>query len=260
MHIITDNDQYHCIGYDLQPDLVTVDYRDRLSDGRRAMAHLIHVWHERNGWSHKVLPALAQSLALGRVHNSQISNLRNAKLAAPGPEVFLALAQANAVIFKGLECFRDQLQEKHPELLNVLVESAIPLVRDDGHPITAGDFFEIFIGIASLPSCFDWFIEEDEASGLSAALAEFFCQGRLWRQCREEVMAAYSIQKSLRRERFEAVMAGLRDFTAQELDGELLDLFMTFKYLGGDPSIGPDGFLHDLRIRAKVLGIKQEKK
>ena len=61
------------------------------------MAHLMHDWHERNSWSHKVLPALADSLDLGRVHNSQISNLRNGKLASPGPEVFLALAQANLV-------------------------------------------------------------------------------------------------------------------------------------------------------------------
>ena len=72
-------------------DHVTKGYRDRLDEGRRAMAHLIHVWHERNGWSHKVLPALADALDLGRVHNSQISNLRNGKLASPGPEVFLAL-------------------------------------------------------------------------------------------------------------------------------------------------------------------------
>ena len=39
---------------------MTIGFRDQLSDGRRAMAHLIHVWHERNGWSHKVIPALAE--------------------------------------------------------------------------------------------------------------------------------------------------------------------------------------------------------
>ena len=66
-------------------DPLSKGHRERLADGRRAMAHLVHVWHERNGWSHKVLPALAEALDLGRVHNSQISNLRNGKLAAPGP-------------------------------------------------------------------------------------------------------------------------------------------------------------------------------
>ncbi|MEC7738114.1 MAG: hypothetical protein VYE46_04470, partial [Cyanobacteriota bacterium] len=86
---------------DVESDSATRGYRERLDDGRRAMAHLIHVWHERNGWSHKVLPALAECLDLGRVHNSQISNLRNGKLASPGPEVFLALGQANAILHAG---------------------------------------------------------------------------------------------------------------------------------------------------------------
>ncbi len=235
---------------------MTDRFRDRLSNGRRAMAHLIHVWHERNGWSHKVLPALAESLDLGKVHNSQISNLRNGKLAAPGPEVFLALAQSNQALYQGLEFIRNQLQDEYPELLKVLHESAIPLVGDDGSPISAGDLFEIFIGLAPLPSCFDWFIEEHEAIGISSALAEFFCQGRPWRQCREDVMDAYPIMKSLRRDRFAQVIAGLRDYTAHELDGELLDLYATYKNLGGSTILGPDGFLNDLRLRAKVLTLQ----
>tara|TARA_Y100001968_G_C19429872_1_gene756394 strand:+ start:1782 stop:2453 length:672 start_codon:yes stop_codon:yes gene_type:complete len=217
------------------------------------MAHLIHVWHERNGWSHKVLPALAESLDLGRVHNSQISNLRNGKLAAPGPEVFLALAQANLVLYKGIELIRDQLQENHPELLKVLLESSIPLTRDDSQPISAGEFFEIFIGLAPLPALFDWFIEEEEAIGISAALAECFCQGKQWRQCRDQVMDAYPVSKSIRRTRFAEVMAGLRDFTAQELDGELLDLYSTYRVLEPTILIDHGSFLNKLRLRAEIL-------
>ena len=53
---------------------MSLGYRDKLLKGRRAMAHLIHLWHERNGWSHRVLPLLSEILDLGRVHNSQISN------------------------------------------------------------------------------------------------------------------------------------------------------------------------------------------
>ena len=41
------------------------------------------------------LPALADALDCGRVHNSQLSMLRNGKLASPGPEVFLALGSIN---------------------------------------------------------------------------------------------------------------------------------------------------------------------
>ena len=217
------------------------------------MAHLIHVWHERNGWSHKVLPALAESLDLGRVHNSQISNLRNGKLASPGPEVFLALAQANTILDQGLDSIRDHLLKEHPELLKVLLDSAIPISGDDGNPLGAGDFFEIFLGLAPLPSSFDWFIEDHESSLLSAALSEYLCNGRSWRQCREQVMDAYPVRKVTRRERFAEVMAGLRDYSAEELDGELLDLYSTYQSINGSVFNSADRFLADLRKKASLL-------
>ena len=128
------------------------------------MAHLVHVWHERNGWSHKVLPALAETLDLGRVHNSQISNLRNGKLASPGPEVFLALGQANAVLEAGLEPLREHLQEVHPELLQVLEAGREPMRNSAGRALGAGDLLEIFVGLAPLPPGFDWRIDAQELS------------------------------------------------------------------------------------------------
>ena len=234
---------------------MAIGFRDRLADGRRAMAHLIHVWHERNGWSHKVLPALVETLDLGKVHNSQISNLRNGKLASPGPEVFLALAQANTILDQGIDAIRDQLEEAHPELLKLLLDSAISIEGNDGKALGAGDFFEIFVGLTPLPSSFDWFIEDDEAALLSAALAEHLCNGKSWRQSREKVMQAYPVNKQSRRERFAEVMAGLRDYTAEELDGELLDLYATNCSLSSAPLHGADGFLEDLRNRAAMLKI-----
>ncbi len=234
-------------------DCVTKGYRERLEEGRRAMAHLVHVWHERNGWSHKVLPALAEALDLGRVHNSQISNLRNGKLAAPGPEVFLALGQANAVLLKGLDPIREHLQEVHPELLQVLADGHAPLVNGTGQPLGAGALFEIFVGLAPLPPGFDWRIDAEEASALSAALADQLCAARSWRFCRDQVMAAYPVSKSQRRERFAAVMAGMRDYSSDELDGELLDLYATYQELGGSGRHGAEGFLAQLRSRAKQL-------
>ncbi len=236
-------------------DVLTAGFRDRLASGRRAMAHLIHVWHERNGWSHKVLPALSETLDLGRVHNSQISNLRNGKLSSPSPEVFLALAQANYVLYQGIGVIRDRLINDHPELLKVLLDSAEPLIGDNHEPLTGGDFFEIFVGLSPLPSSFDWFIEEDEATYISAALADYLCDFKPWRQCREAVMNAYPVLKPLRRERFAAVMAGLKDYTAEELDGELLDLYATYQKLSSSDLRGVDAFLNELR-RNKVLNTR----
>ena len=253
MDSLPDQHPYQPAKADNESDCLTVAFRDRLSEGRRAMAHLIHVWHERNGWSHKVLPALAECLDLGRVHNSQISNLRNGKLSSPGPEVFLALAQANFILHKGIEPIKGKLTEAHPELLKVLSESSLSIDRDDGLPLGAGELFEIFLGLTPLPSSFDWFIEDEEGPALSAALAEQLCAERTWRQCRDQVMSAYPVKKQLRRERFASVMAGLRDYSAEEFDGELLDLHATYKSLSGSNLSGPDEFLKLLRKRALCL-------
>ena len=211
------------------------------------MAHLIHLWHERNGWSHRVLPLLSEILDLGKVHNSQISNLRNGQLSSPGPEVFLALAQVNTILDQGIEKIRDRLESDYPELWKSLQDSAVPLKNDFGNALTAGELFEIFSGLKSLPASFDWYIEDEEASALSDALSDHFCRNSPWRSCKILVMEAYSVTKSLRRERFAEVIAGIRDYTAEELDGELLDLYETSKKLSYCTLGGPSEFLKELR-------------
>ena len=226
---------------------MSLGYRDKLSSGRRAMAHLIHVWHERNAWSHKVLPLLSEILDLGRVHNSQISNLRNGKLSSPGPEVFLALAQINLILDQGIETIRDHLADPYPELWRTLQESSFPLKNDNNCPLSAGDLFEIFAGLKPLPTSFDWFIEDDEAAKLSEALSDHFCQSMPWRKCKHTIMDAYDVSKLSRRERFAEVIAGLRDYSAEELDGELLDLYETSLRLSLSRKSGPNIFLANLR-------------
>ena len=211
------------------------------------MAHLIHLWHERNGWSHRVLPLLSELLDLGRVHNSQISNLRNGKLSSPGPEVFLALAQVNTILDQGIESIRDQLEKSYPELWTTLQDSALPLKNDSGKPLSAGELFEIFAGLKPLPSSFDWYVEDEEASALSDALSDHFCQNKPWRSCKNQVMEAYTVNKASRRDRFAEVIAGIRDYTAEELDGELLDLYEASKKLSYFQGRGPNAFLTELR-------------
>ena len=66
-------------------------------------------------------------------------------------------------------------------------------------------------------------------------------------------MEAYPVSKNQRRERFAAVMSGMRDYNAEELDGELLDLFATHQALGGSGKNGAEGFLAQLRERARDI-------
>ena len=235
-----------------------MQYRDELEAGRDAFGHLIRVWHERNGWSQRVLPALAERLELGRVHNSQLSNLRNRKLASPGPELFVALGRINQMLAQegGVEGPSPQLAGQladQPELLSALQVSALPLLADNGQPLGPAQLFEIFVGLRQPPSAFDLRIAEAEAAGLSAALAELFTAGRPWRSCRDQLLEAYPAEKRQRRERFAEVIAGQRDYTAAELDGELADLRRTLAVLGAadEQALSADQFLELLRQKAR---------
>jgi hypothetical protein len=242
-----------------------VGYREELLSGRVAFAHLIKVWHERNGWSHRVLPALAEALDLGRVHNSQLSMLRNGKLASPGPEVFLALGRINQLLAAEVRggALGDGLRQRladSPELVAALETSALP-VQDECAPVLGpGELLEVFVGLRQPPMAFDLRIADAEAAPLSAALAQLLTAGRPWRLCRDQLMAAYPVEKRQRRERFAEVMAGQRDFSAAELDSELPDLRRTLARLGatGDGDLGPDQFLELLRQQASALGFRDD--
>jgi len=61
------------------------------------------------------------------------------------------------------------------------------------------------------------------------------------------------VEKRQRRERFAAVMAGQGDYSAAELETELLDLRRTLAVLGaaGEEDLGADRFLELLRRRAR---------
>ncbi len=228
-------------------------YQAEIESGREAFSYLIRAWHERNGWSHRVLPGLAEVLDLGRIHSSQVSMLRNRKLASPGPEVFLALGRINQWLAAGAGVHGTPLAA-HPDLIEALGQGALPLLSDNGVPLGPGDLLEIFVGLVPPPRAFDLRIGEDEAAGLSFALAELLCAGRPWRLCRDQVLAAYPVAKTQRRERFAAVMSGQRDYSAAELDAELMDLHRTLVGLGVDAEqeISADRFLEVLRQKARL--------
>jgi hypothetical protein len=63
------------------------------------------------------------------------------------------------------------------------------------------------------------------------------------------VLEAYPVVRRQRRERFAAVMAGLRDYSAAELDEELADLLVTQQALvaPGQGLAGVDALLERLR-------------
>ena len=233
-------------------------YRADIASGRIAFSHLIRMWHARNGWSHRVLPSLAEHFDLGRVHTSQLSMLRNGKLASPGPEVFLALGGINRWLSEQAPAgqFDPSLLQVtlagHPELIDALATGADAVLDPQGGVLGAGDLLEVFVGLRPAPPAFNLSVKEEEAATLSAALADLLTTGRPWRQCRDELLAAYPVGRRGRRERFAAVMAGQQEYGATDLEAELPDLRRTLAQLGGKGTaeIGPERFLELLRNRA----------
>lgn len=179
--------------------------------------------------------------------------LRNRKLASPGPEVFLALGRINRWLATS-EGDQGLSLSGHPDLIEALGQGCQPLLSDSGVPLGPGDLLEIFVGLVPPPRAFDLRIAESEAGGLSFALAELLCAGRPWRLCRDQVLSAYPVAKGQRRERFAAVMSGQRDYSAAELDAELMDLHRTLVGLGGsaEQEISADRFLEVLRNKASL--------
>lgn len=236
-------------------------YRADIESGRIAFSHLIRMWHARNGWSHKVLPSLAEHFDLGRVHTSQLSMLRNGKLASPGPEVFLALGGINRWLSEHAPAGQldpSHLQATlagHPDLIEALTTGADAVRDPQSGVLGAGDLLEVFVGLRPAPPAFNLSIREGEAATLSAALADFLTAGRPWRQCRDELLAAYPVGRRGRRDRFAAVMAGQQEYDATDLEAELPDLRRTLARLGGAgvEEMGPERFLELLRKRANAM-------
>jgi hypothetical protein len=143
----------------------------------------------------------------------------------------------------------------HPELIEALQSSALPVRDANNQVLGCGDLLELFVGLRPAPAAFDLSIADAEAPALSAALAALFTAARPWRQCREAVMAAYPVARRARRERFAEVMAGQREYSASELDTELPDLRRTLASLSGPGSaeLSPDQFLSLLRRHASRL-------
>lgn len=236
-------------------------YRAGIESGRIAFSHLIRMWHARNGWSHRVLPSLAEHFDLGRVHNSQLSMLRNGKLASPGPEVFLALGGINRWLAEQApagqldQAYLQAALAGHPDLIEALATGADAVRDPQGGVLGAGDLLEVFVGLRPAPPAFDLSVKEEEAAMLSAALADLLTAGRPWRQCRDQLLAAYPVGRRGRRERFAAVMAGQQEYGATDLEAELPDLRRTLAELGGTGAaeLGPERFLELLRKRADTM-------
>ena len=203
--------------------------QQQLEEGRLAFAHLLRTWHQRNGWPHTMVPRLGQHMQLGRVHASQISMLKHGKLAKPGPEVFLTIGSVNRWLrpWSLNQQLRDLPLAPCPEAELLQRHPPVAMVDGAGQSLGPGQLLEIFTGLTAPPPAFDLRIGEQEASALCGALSDWLSGRQSWRQCKQQVLAAYPVERPQRRQQFEAVLSGQKDYTATELEAELEDLHRT---------------------------------
>jgi transcriptional regulator with XRE-family HTH domain len=116
---------------------------DAMADAALQFGHLLTRWQQANGWSQDTPKRIAAAAGFTdlAVHNSQWSELCRGLL-TPKPKLFAALAQLNRLV-------ADQAWATPGVItpaLRATLQQALPLLRPDGTPWSAADFFDAFIG------------------------------------------------------------------------------------------------------------------
>jgi hypothetical protein len=219
-------------------------YQDGLDTFTRAFRALM----ARNGLSNQNLEDLAnwaypeQRSWLG---SGQISMLRNGQYLRPGPKIFDSLGQLNLALAWLSGCDRGEAAAM--ATLNLKRPPVRPWEPDEpfwlAHPVTglplnAGDLFLTWIGrlqitgIAAKPT-------EEAAASMSRWLSRH-CQqwcadrGKLLSDGLPELLQAYPSRDPGRIATLKAVIAGLNDYSVDELTVELVDLAALVRELNDD--------------------------
>lgn len=141
-------------------------YQIQFAQGTRTFQRLFAAWMDGNGWSHPVMTNLARCCLDGArwFHSSQISGLRQRKLASPGPRIFFAIERLNFYVHR--------YQTEKLLLPNTKSSrdyaNAQPIL-EDGAPPAVGWWVEVFLGVR-VPADFDlerYVFSEDKAADVS---------------------------------------------------------------------------------------------
>lgn len=178
---------------------------------------------KRNGWSQQVPADFGKAVGQPGPHNSQISQLQNARL-DPKAGFWLCLAEFNrAVAEQDLSLITDRgLRDR--------LQGAEAFLLDDGIPAKATDFFGMFVGQLPIPHAYQSqapVLTPKEVEAANDRLAKLFLDGTRSRGLEpDKAMAKLWTQISIAtkdRPRLKKVLAGWDAYTAEELeDGYLM--------------------------------------
>lgn len=182
-------------------------------------------WRIAQGWSQNTPQDWGQAVGVIYVHNSQWSQLENARLRGPSPLVFRALGAMNQLLHAG------QYGTIHDLHLRERVKGAKPICHPDGRPWRGADFYGAFIGSLDWPAIANVLppITDAEAAAFSTTIRQQV-RAMAREQGKALGVAVGDLLESVpaeHRDRLEDVLFG-DDWSGEELtelrdpDGELL--------------------------------------
>ena len=212
--------------------------------GRAHLAAVLNWWLGSSSLTHDQVDAITTWVLgePGSLISSQLSHIRNARIARPGLMLFEGMAALNAGIWRwkkqGEEaCIKQYGPYSSHGITPGWLEGATWLPHPDApdEPLCFADFVELFAGYLQIPDIGVVLtaIDGPEMSrALSALLLEHWQQAG-WGPTdgMGHILAAYPPTDADRRTRLAMVVLGQADFSSEEIEDEMADLAATLETL-----------------------------
>jgi len=198
------------------------DFLANQQSHREAFGKAITLWMKLNGWSQQVTDDFGKAVGQPGPHNSQISQLQNAKL-NPKSEFWVCLGAFNQAVAA------QDLKEIKTRALMDRLKGADAFLLDDGTPARGTDFFSMFIGEMPIPAPYRHAAapaSQEQVTKANDQLRKHFLAGA-WARELEPDVAMKQLWKTIslptkERPRLKKVLAGWDEYSAAELEDGLL--------------------------------------
>lgn len=203
--------------------------QQRHEQGRHHLAAVLNWWLSRSDLSHNQASAIAGWVAGDHtwLQPSQLSHLRNARLATPQLKVFEGLAALNEAVAtwktRGEQHCTTQWGElPAPPVSSALLDRAIALWHPDTgsgeHPLVFHDFCDLFVGRLRLEGISEQVLSPAQSRAISEAIASDL-DAWLIRQggIRSGMAKIKRIYPAQRLQKLEQVILGQSSFQPEEL-------------------------------------------
>ena len=195
-------------------------YKDTHTAAREAFGRMLRLWRERNGWTQYTVERWGREAGFATVSSGNVSMVEQGKAGDLRAQAHFQLADVNRRLAD-----HDWGPLHSPDLRQAL-EGAEPITGDDGQLWGPSEFWCCYVGLLPVPEAFRQAPSEPAPALNDALAAELSAQ---WRQqvsaeaTRRGLDPIETFQGAARqapaaqRKTLRAVLAGFRDYRAEEL-------------------------------------------